>query len=337
MVVKDLCAKKGFILINCNLFVSEHDLYRSICGEKSDVIDTIHHLQTLSPTYIVFDNVEVIYHRHPQLISLLLRFHELSLGNIGCIFVSNIEWHRYMVWAEGISPVQVWFEPYTPEEMVSILSRTVPSRKKTLVQQLSSMVVQIFYPLRNNLLELKKIVHLVYLMYEEATKKLGNDETKTFKYIQPLVQKILKMYSDMISLGTCENLSTIRLDHIPSTAKYLMIASYLASYSNEKSDIILFGKGRVRKRSRSHALKSPGSFSVQRLFWIFDHIVDEHLRTTCRLNVENQILILVKKGYLSRIGVDIDKPRFKCLMTRDQVEEIARTMDMDLQWYISRD
>ncbi|XP_046864696.1 origin recognition complex subunit 5-like isoform X2 [Xenia sp. Carnegie-2017] len=142
-----------------------------------------------------------------------------------------------------------------------------------------------------------------------------------------------------------KGLSSCSSVELPYYSKYLLIASYLASYNPAKTDRQFFCKtGRkLTKQAKVAAktfvkkschLKGPHPFILDRLMAIFYSIVDEKVPISAV--ILTQLSSLVTLCFLTKISSNdvLDSPKFKCMVSLEFIKTIARQLEFDLGHYL---
>ncbi|CAG9808749.1 unnamed protein product [Chironomus riparius] len=143
---------------------------------------------------------------------------------------------------------------------------------------------------------LKTSLNTIYMRVEnDATNEFKNNENAEDGFEIEKKQSSIKSFAQTLEL--------------PFYAKYLLIASFLASHNDAKSDKKLFMKNHGKERRRRQQTKlsdkmnvqfGPKSFSIDRLLAIFYAILDEKVGLTC--NLLSQISTLVDLNFLTYVS-----------------------------------
>ena len=131
---------------------------------------------------------------------------------------------------------------------------------------------------------------------------------------------------------------------LPFLSKFLLLASYLASYNPASTDKRFFMRsksGRVVKKSskirqqahqRSSQLLGPKVFDLNRMLAIFHVIVDQKVPDT--FEIQSQVASLVTLQMLSQSGDDLDLPKYKCNVGLDFIRQVAKNVRFELHRYL---
>lgn len=143
----------------------------------------------------------------------------------------------------------------------------------------------------------------------------------------------------------CSSVANKRIHvELPFHSKFLLIASYLASYNPAKSDKRFFMKhhGSVKKRAPtkrskeklSSQLTGPKAFTLDRMMAIFYSIVEDDVRPSA--NISSQISTLVSLQFLTQVGGNdmLDCPKYKCIIGLDFVAQLAKQVQFEIHRYL---
>uniref|UniRef100_A0AAF5RY50 Origin recognition complex subunit 5 C-terminal domain-containing protein n=1 Tax=Wuchereria bancrofti TaxID=6293 RepID=A0AAF5RY50_WUCBA len=148
----------------------------------------------------------------------------------------------------------------------------------------------------------------------------------------------MKAYKDLfvVNISLQEDGQTFCLS---TSAKYLLISAYCASYNPPNSDRRFFTKSHGKQRCRvptakglRNNLKSahetgPKPFPVQRLLFIYFAMLEKHdMRNHCAADIHAQVAELSAMGFLNRVSADgnLDTPMYRCIATFEFSEQLAK-------------
>ena len=175
------------------------------------------------------------------------------------------------------------------------------------------------------------------------------DTTRLYVKFQPKLQEIMEKLSDQkeVRLNSSIELS--------SSTKYLLVASYLASYNSVKSDKRHFVRNQGRCKARRKLKKNfdsesrpPKPFTFERLFAIYQALL--HLNENDS-NFRNYLLVpslvfqefneLIKQNLVFAIksanNISISstsKYQLSDIVTKEHVDYIAFSIGLELKAYI---
>ena len=150
-------------------------------------------------------------------------------------------------------------------------------------------------------------------------------------------------YQEATSMMTEDSKSKRLSVELPFLSKFLLLASYLASYNPASTDKRFFMRsksGRVKKSSkirqqahqRSSQLLGPKVFDLNRMLAIFHVIVDQKVPDT--FEIQSQVASLVTLQMLSQSGDDLDLPKYKCNVGLDFIRQVAKNVRFELHRYL---
>ncbi|KAG9323662.1 hypothetical protein KVV02_002958 [Mortierella alpina] len=142
---------------------------------------------------------------------------------------------------------------------------------------------------------------------------------------------------------------------LPYYTKFILIASFLASYNPPRLDMRYFAKvsnqgGKMTKRAKQSAAKKhghdqmgsklrqqllgPKTFPIERMLAIFYSILDEDVEEN--VNVHTQIASLVSLRLLQRVTPmdKLDSIKCKCNVSYDTIKTLARSTKFEIDKYL---
>ncbi|KAG5518888.1 hypothetical protein PMAC_002419 [Pneumocystis sp. 'macacae'] len=323
---------------------------------------------------LIFDNTEQLhYFKISVPIIVLLRLSELSFVPwLTTILITtsleNLTWGSYYV------PV-IYFPPYSKqefleiickhEESLTLLSNTLKFEKENAItnvdyinlwQKFGGILWDTFNPIIEGDFDLffsisKKLWPLFIKPIEEG-KASKKDVIKLYKFSQQTStlsssKTILEELSKLTYLDTLKPyLKNTDIIDLSWTSKYLIVASYLASYNSPSLDFSLFSKykSNIKKRKRikksasmtNQRLIGPKSFALERMLAIFLAIQsDEDILTS---DIYNQIETLASIKMIIRTSLTSNKlestSRWKVNVGWDFIQKIAKSIDFELENYL---
>ncbi|KAF9584368.1 Origin recognition complex subunit 5 [Lunasporangiospora selenospora] len=142
---------------------------------------------------------------------------------------------------------------------------------------------------------------------------------------------------------------------LPYFTKFILIASFLASYNPPRLDMRYFAKvsnqgGKMTKRAKTAAAKKhgheqlgsklrqqllgPKPFPIERMLAILYSILDEEIEEN--VNVHTQIASLVSLRLLQRVTPmdKLDSIKCKCNVSYDTIKELAKSTKFNIDKYL---
>ncbi|KAI8357215.1 origin recognition complex subunit 5 C-terminus-domain-containing protein [Mortierella sp. GBAus27b] len=341
--------------------------------------------------YIVLDRAERLRDSAPDLIPVLMRLQELTRRNICVILISTIVWEKFRSKTGGYEPVAVNFPQYSKGETISILERDLPEGEdKDLYMRFIDLVYDVFQRNCKDLNEIRHLVALLFPLYIKPVKegKIQKHEgLKLHRHIQTyFVEAMDKLYLREISstewsertlLSASEDSSAVRttatsvssnseralmnavdvqsMFDLPYFTKFILIASFLASYNPPRLDMRYFAKvsnqgGKMTKRAKIAAAKKHGHdqlggklrqqllgpkvFPIERMLAIFYSILDDEVEEN--VNVHTQVASLVSLRLLQRVTPmdKLDSIKCKCNVSYDTIKALAKSTKFDIDKYL---
>jgi origin recognition complex subunit 5 len=262
--------------------------------------------RTAETIYIVLDKAERLREMNATLLPSLLRLSELTHRRVCTILVSELVWEKLAMAAGGLHPYPLHFPQYTKSEVLAIMSLDCPEGEPlSFYRTFVNHVWNVFQCVCRDVGELRYLSSLLYPKYCEPVEsgETSRQETrKLWRHIEPYFRGVMsKIHLREISSvqwvkaqGQTDSGGTSSLAQgvpqskaaleLPYFSKYLLIASYLASYNPSKTDKKFFSKQKQartrkskkpRKEKPNHQLLGPKPFPLDRLMAIFYSILED--------------------------------------------------------------
>jgi origin recognition complex subunit 5 len=340
------------------------------------------------PIYIILDDSDSLLEHYPSLLIPFLRLSELcsalepdeiyspddphafaSVNRGVCVVLSSrLSWDRYASIAQGASrPLLLHFPSYNRSELCTILTHMLlgsfSNMTETQMVSFVEMVLNVFYLQCNTVTELYRILSFLLTrcikpLLSQTVDAVDLNSTKIFKAIQPYLKYSNQSYFQFLSFdpiysGVSEQewagFPYSGMDSLSPMTKYLLIASYLASYNPSKMDTRLFGdaesassKKKLRNDTMSDAGKNcrvligPRIFPLERMLAIFNNIVDSDVLSQCNMYLYTQLATLFEMGLIHRIGPldKIDEVKCRCRVNLDYIEKISKSLQFDIHSFL---
>ncbi|XP_076756017.1 origin recognition complex subunit 5 [Xylocopa sonorina] len=308
------------------------------------------------PIIIVFDKSDKLRDIDAGLLPTFSKLKELSNINVCVIFISDVVWEKYRIKIGLYEPIKIYFPQYTRNEFIEILLKSKPCNyNDTFYKNYLNLFLSVFFRFCRDLNELRYMAKVNFSKYIEPV-EIDHSKKGNAALLWRNISAVFKANLEVIYLRiSSENFtkhkqlsqeieSTMRLAlsfELPYYAKYMLIASYLASYNPAKEDKHLFMKQKCKKNrktmdKRKMPLKTccePLNFSVTRMIAIFCAILDE--KVDINANLLAQIPSMCQLGLLSVVGNhNLNEPKFKCCVSYDFIVVIAKTVGFNIQNYM---
>lgn len=357
--IEHVNAKHIFDYILADLSPNLTDSVGGKCDSFADFIINFKHIaaKDARPIVIVLDKCDKLRNCAISLLPAFSRLKELSGVNVCVIFISDIVWEKFRVKIGIYEPIKIHFSQYTRNEFTEILLKYLPlGYEDTFYKNYLNLYLSVFFRFCRDLNELRYMAKVNFSKYIEPVKvdqSNGDNITLLWRHISPIFKENLEVIYLRVSSDNLtkqdqiskEIESTTRLAlsfELPYYAKYMLIASYLASYIPAKEDKYLFMKQKVRKRKKVPSKKKafmnaqcgPYNFHVSRMIAIFCAILAENVDINA--NLLAQIPSMCQLGLLSVVGnYNLNEPKFKCCVSYDFILVIAKTVGFNIQNYLS--
>ncbi|KAG0322856.1 Origin recognition complex subunit 5 [Dissophora globulifera] len=364
---------------NVNEFV---EWCRKLCDQDSTADDG----RTRGPQetrYIVLDRAERLRDSAPTLIPVLMRLQELTGRNICVILITTIVWEKFR------SKTGAILERDLPE-----------GEDRDLYMRFVDLVYDVFQRNCKDLNEIRHLVALLFPLYVKPVKEgkiQKHDALKLHRHIQAyFVEATDKLYLREISSrewsdrtlaiapGSSSNragdsnlirsapgaatseralMSAVEVHNtfdLPYFTKFILIASFLASYNPPRLDMRYFAKvsnqgGKLSRRAKVSAVKKhgfdqlgsklrqqllgPKTFPIERMLAIFYSILDEQVldeQVEENVNVHTQVASLVSLRLLQRVTPmdKLDSIKCKCNVSYDMIKALAKSTKFDIDKYL---
>ncbi|KAH6591213.1 hypothetical protein BASA61_005008 [Batrachochytrium salamandrivorans] len=357
---------------------------REIAHRDSRQVDLGLSLSATPTRFLVLDKAEALRGiGSPTLLAYLINLAEWSGVKICVMFISNLFWDDFCSDAFALKPVTLHFPPYTKDKLkdldsffnphpflavvhlaLSIVALDCPSSEEPEVYlAFSDTIYDVFSSSCRQLTELRHILALLFPKYIDPViqgKVTRKQVSKLFGLAQPHIKEALhSLYLRDISSDEWQRQSTgakpptsvgtaiAKSYDLPYYTKFLVIASYLASFNPPRLDSRFFSKARESKGKRvgkkgsvhngsklRQQLLGPKAFNVERMLAIFYSILAENVDTG--FNAHTQIATLSSLRLLVRVtSMDkIDAARYKCTASYELVSSIGQSVRFDLSQYL---
>ncbi|XP_029168231.1 LOW QUALITY PROTEIN: origin recognition complex subunit 5 [Nylanderia fulva] len=314
------------------------------------------------PIVLVFDKCHRIRHFDVTFLPAILRLRELSCINICTIFISEIAWDNFNTKIGMLKPIKIYVPQYTKDELVRLLLLDKPAKKydEDFYKNYLNLFLSVFFRFCRDLNELRYMAKINFTKYIEPieSKQIEpNNVAALWRNISATLKSNLEIIYLRVSTNdflqpdqqiSREIESTTKLAlsfELPFYAKYMLIASYLASYIPSKYDKDIFMKQCSKRKKKVRSVKKARDidsqkksrvFTISRMLAIFCAILDE--RIDINANLLAQISTMCQLGLLSVVGdnvLQLDEPKFKCCASHDFVTVLAKTVGFDIKNFTS--
>uniref|UniRef100_A0A914CJE1 Origin recognition complex subunit 5 C-terminal domain-containing protein n=1 Tax=Acrobeloides nanus TaxID=290746 RepID=A0A914CJE1_9BILA len=254
------------------------------------------------------------------------------------VTVSNMPWSKIGLLEMVSQPIQFQLKNFTREEIVKEIY--------TELEYPENFVNIVLKTVFNHCRDLEELIFMVKRTAQKFIKS-GGDPSNFQANDWKSLDLILKTVKEDLFYRLDEPLSNFRNTvELPYLTKFVLIASYCASYNPISTDERFFTKGRDKNRRRAvnnrtqvveklHEI-GPKPFELRRLFFIYLFFVksfgkhNEKLENLPTVDINGQISQLCHLGLISRVSApaNLDLPKFRCDASLEFANEIARSLDI---------
>jgi len=200
--------------------------------------------------------------------------------------------------------------------------------------------------------ETAKLFKLAQPYFAEATDKLYLREISSSEW----AKRTSEMANAKTTMTTDASVVTaIRTNargdfDLPYYTKFLLIASYLASYNPPRFDVRYFAKAGEEKRKRRKGIQKPVSdktggkmrqqllgpkaFPVERMLAIFYSIIEEKLDDAIDIPVQITSLTTLRLLLRTTNMDKLDGAKYKCNVSFDFIRGVARSVRFEIDKYL---
>ncbi|CAF1010191.1 unnamed protein product [Adineta ricciae] len=330
------------------------------------------------------------YDTNGHLLYLLFKLNELTLGYFhhSLILIGHQPFyqlpHMNQIEAElgVLTPIAIFVPAYTRAEIVTILQNMFAQQQGLLptsvsqIQIIIELALQIFYAVTNDLIELKDMSTMCIKDFlRNSVKKQTSDDGSNNDY-RILYQKefftqvLNSVYTRSMSIPkfldthtadeeTNENSSHLtsmdsksNARDLPTSAKYLLIAIYLATQNPVKYDRMLYDKQGQGKKSRRGKimhkraqldtakieylpLSSNKPIGLNRLLAIYCSLQGDTVPLTNQIYI--QLALLTSMRLIELVGgsnesgiINLNEPKYRCTSSSDCIRRLAASIDFKI-------
>ena len=342
--------------------------------------------------WIVLDNVDRVCSRtgastgnDAQVLSVLDHLGEALSVDVGLVMVSQVPWTSGMFAASTSrvgkgtrDPTVVQFDAYSAADLerICLTSDGFKCRGKTHYKSHFAQFVKSMVPLlsraTNNLMDVQNALRKIWKQYIAPVKAGGSmptnwQHTVLFNKVKSMVTDIVRdldvkgrSIEDEAGGGGASGPGE-RAEQTVSMglfAKYIVVASYLASRNKPTTDKAIFDPGytrgkRVRKNSQAldrqaeqaleMRLRGSHPFPLERMLHIFyyicappmDESVERWSRKMQEVDVLMQVSTLCSMGLLTNLSLDtLTSPTYKCNVSDEMAYAVAAELNLTLNNFL---
>lgn len=327
----------------------------------------------LNGSIVVLDKSEQLRQMDCNLLPGFLRLVELSGIEITTIFLSEIVFEKYYAKGNIVQPLKIYFPQYSKEELENILMLDYNTAKDAVYNNFKqsfdfneaffksylNLFLSVFHRVCRDFSELR---HMSRINFIEYCRPIVNKELKItdsmglWRRISPILKNSLEILYLRVQIdaessshkqATFSKENLAQSLELPFYAKYLLIASYLASYNPTKEDKKLFMKYQSKKTKTMKEIKAkskvseklntqlgPKAFSLDRLLAIFYAILEDKVGFNNNLLV--QVSSLVELQLLTALSDNftLDGQKYKCIVSFDFIQTVSKMVGFNIRKYL---
>lgn len=343
------------------------------CDNMMDFVDTLRKIaetKKLDGSVLVLDGAEELRNMDANLLAAFLRLKELTGIEICVVFISELIFEKYYCKSNVTEPIKVYFPQYNKEELLEIMSKDYEHALNLIAnnttkpfmfdlqfyQNYLNVFLSVFYRACRDFSELRHMSRVNFPKYCQPIidgVHRVDDSMALWRNVAPILKSSLEVLYLRISSDSCSarKPGTDRIAQsleLPYYAKYLLIASYLASYNPAKDDKRIFMKyhGKTKKTMKDVKKKSkvsemyntqlgPKLFSFDRLLAIFYSILDNKVGFNNNLLVQVSSLVELQLLTTASDSCSLDGQKYKCNVNFDFVNTLSKMLGFNIRKYLS--
>jgi len=304
----------------------------------------------------VIEGAESLRGEHDDILRMLISLQDISSCQICTILISTLPPGHFMPNILDHSIIPIFFPQYTMDELNLIIVEHIVPRCKSSISSASyeffvKMIVSMFYYICR---DLRKLLRLAVSHWDSFQMLIESSEevnlTRLWKKLEPQMKaQFFQLNSSVttISSSSSKENNEYHTLEMPSNAKYLLIASYLATHNPPSSDKRFFVKSKISKAKKSRLTVKTDikptmrSFELNRLHAIFGSIQaycdDKAMNKNRNISFMTLITSLCQNKLIQHLGEDsFGNQKYKCLLDYDIVLDISRSVNFELNNYLYR-
>ncbi|ODM98123.1 Origin recognition complex subunit 5 [Orchesella cincta] len=283
----------------------------------------------------VIEGAETLRGEHDDILRMLISLQDITQCQICTVLISTLPPGQFMPNILDHSIIPIFFPQYTMEELNSIIVEHISPRCTSSKSSNSSVS---HWDSFQQLIDTSQEVNL----------------TRLWKKLEPQMKaQFFQLNSSVTAINSSSSRdqeNTHKTLEMPMNAKYLLIASYLATHNPPSSDKRFFVKSKINKAKKSRltqTLKTDTSkptmrsFELNRLHAIFGSIQlycdDKAMNKNRNISFMTLLTSLCQNKLVQHLGEDSwGNHKYKCLLDYDTVLEISRSVNFELNNYLHR-
>ncbi|CAL8113449.1 unnamed protein product [Orchesella dallaii] len=360
-----LCGRRAFF----ETFVKQLVRHTNLTLAENFKCDSLRLLYTNVYNYLcekslrvvaVIEGAESLRGEHDDILRMLISLQDITQCQICTVLISRLPPGHFMPNILDHSIIPVYFPQYTMEELNLIIVKQILSSGSSgsissgSCEFFVTMIVSMFYYICR---DLRKLSRLAIGHWDSFQKMIETSEevnlTRLWKKLEPQMKaQFFQLNSSITAINSGSRKDQENANktlEMPTNAKYLLIASYVATHNPPSSDKRFFVKSKISKVKKSRlAVKTDTntkptmrSFELNRLQAIFGSIQsycdDKAMNKNRNISFMTLLTSLCQNKLIQHLGEDsCGNHKYKCLLDFDTVLEISRSVNFELNSYLYR-
>ncbi|AOA61500.1 Origin recognition complex subunit 5 [Komagataella phaffii CBS 7435] len=251
---------------------------------------------------------------------------------------------------EKNAPIDEQVKNFTDEQLVS--TTILKSQQQFITTFLGIVVDSFYFVLASDLKELEKIVDKIWVQFKgpliETNGRIvmgKSDAISVFRQFKSLFRPEYAIPCSVLNEEEGKALLDDDLFNLSLYDKYILLASYLASFNDPRNDLIFFSKfrdARFDKRKKPMLKKksvktlTPNAFSLERLLAILHAIYESEVELQTDVDLLKSLATLASQDMILKSSNDVldGNTRWKCNVSWDIIKSIAKSVNFDISVYL---
>lgn len=308
-------------------------------------------LPVLNRCFIVFDSFESLIDKKIDIHSLMDRVQNVdTLRNFSltCLLITSISSDWLKTHLSTIpTPISYELPVLNTKEIAQVIQSQCVGAKFQKTNQFINHMDVVIETTSTSIIDVDKILAVTVKTFDKSK---PNGTTSDFSNRSNSLTWALKGLESLIA--PISTYGTHFIQEMTLAERYLLLASFLASYNSKASDrkffVILSDKRRISRRTKTKQFGKPKAFTLERLIHIYDRVIhlNEDPRSVRRQTILYNLLfhhiekfvslnLLVKVNSLVIAPISsLTKYRVSDSVTYEFMELLAGKINFDLKSYL---
>ncbi|XP_074596771.1 origin recognition complex subunit 5 [Brevipalpus obovatus] len=309
-------------------------------------------LPTLNRCFIVFENFESLIEKKIDIHSLMDRVQSvdtLKTFSLSCLLITSLSSDWLKTHLSTIpTPISYELPSLTTNEIAQIIQSQCMGAKYQKSNQFINHMEVVIETTSTSISDVDKILNITVKTFDKSK---SNGTTSDFSNRSNSLTWAIKGLESLVAPISTNG--TLFIQEMTLAERYLLLASFLASYNSKASDrkffVVLSDRRRISRRTtKNKQFEKPKAFTLERLIHIYDRIIhlNEDPRSVCRQTflynllfhhiekfVSLNLLVKVPSAVITSIS-SLTKYRVSDSVTYEFIEQLAGKIDFDLKSYL---